>query len=61
MAADTIDELHGMADILGINRKWFQDKPNKPHYDICKSKKALAIKHGAKLVDDKEILKIWKK
>ena len=57
---DYTDAMWIMADILGINRKWFQDKPNKPHYDICKSKKALAIKHGAKLVDDKEIVMMWK-
>ncbi len=47
MTATTLEELHEMADIIGIQRKWFQDKRT-PHYDICKSKRELAIKHGAK-------------
>jgi hypothetical protein len=48
MLADTVTELHDMADKIGINRKWFQDKPHDtPHYDICLTKKALAIKLGA--------------
>ena len=60
MVADTLDELHEMANKIGINKKWFQDKENKPHYDICKMKKLLAIKFGAVLVDDREIIKILK-
>lgn len=32
MIADSLEELHEMADHLGI-RKYFQDKPGKPHYD----------------------------
>ena len=40
--ADTDDELHAMADKIGVARKWFQ----RDHYDITQSKKALAIKHG---------------
>ena len=59
MAADTLNELHQMAHSIGIDLKWFQDKPNKPHQDICKTKKVLAIQNGAKLVDDKEIIKMW--
>lgn len=38
MLADTITELHTMADRIGIQRKWFQNK-GIPHYDICQSKK----------------------
>lgn len=49
MVADTLAELHEMADRIGIQRKWFQclKKASYPHYDICLSKKALAIKSGA--------------
>lgn len=46
MLADSFDELHGMADKIGVNRRWFQNKRT-PHYDICKSKRVLAIQYGA--------------
>lgn len=47
MMADTLEELHEMADKIGVQRRWFQNKPRFPHYDIAKSKKALAIQYGA--------------
>lgn len=59
MVADTIEELHEMATALGV-RKWFQDKPNKPHYDICLQRKMQAIKLGAKEVTSKELLNVLK-
>lgn len=46
MMADTDDELHAMADRIGVARKWYQGD----HYDITQTKKALAIKAGAKLI-----------
>lgn len=60
MAATTLEELHQMADKLGIDRKHFQDKPGQPHYDICQTRKALAIDYGAVLVKDSEIINLWK-
>lgn len=47
MIADTLEELHAMADKIGVARKWFQKGD---HYDITQSKKKLAIKHGARLI-----------
>lgn len=49
MQADTLAELHEMADKIGVARKWFQCPPkaSHPHYDICLSKKRLALKYGA--------------
>lgn len=44
MTADTLEELHTMAERLGV-RQWFQDK-RIPHYDLCKSKRLEAIKLG---------------
>ena len=35
-----------MAGRIGIARRWFQNK-RYPHYDICKSKRAQAVKLGA--------------
>ena len=47
MVGDTLDELHAMADRIGIARKWFQADTSWPHYDIALSKRALAVKAGA--------------
>ena len=49
MLADTDEELHAMADAIGVPRKWWQspEKTSGSHYDICLSKRALAIKLGA--------------
>jgi len=47
MVADTVEELHAMADKIGVQRKWFQNKTRYPHYDIALSKRALAVLHGA--------------
>lgn len=43
---EDIDELHKMAKVIGVARRWFQDK-RVPHYDVCKSKRVLAVKAGA--------------
>jgi hypothetical protein len=43
MIGDTEEELHAMADKIGIARKWYQAD----HYDVCISKRELAVKHGA--------------
>ena len=47
MTADTPDELHTMADRIGLKRQWFQDHPRHPHYDLVASKRGLALRHGA--------------
>lgn len=54
MIADTEEELHAMAKLIGVARHWFQGD----HYDICKSKKVLAIENGAVLITMREIAKI---
>lgn len=46
MVADTLDELHEMAVKLGV-RRYFQAHPRHPHYDICNSKREMAISQGA--------------
>lgn len=57
MVADTLKELHSMAESLGIQRKWFQDY-GIPHYDICKSKRKLAVQNGAVEIDSKTLVRI---
>jgi len=60
MLADNPDELHAMAARIGVQRKWFQEKKI-PHYDICKSKRELAVTLGAVEVDSEKVVElIWK-
>lgn len=47
MMADTLDELHAMADRIGMRRAWFQDKPSGAHYDLSLRVRARAVKAGA--------------
>jgi hypothetical protein len=43
LIATTDAELHAMADRIGVARKWHQGD----HYDVCQSKRRLALKFGA--------------
>lgn len=61
MIADTEEELHKMADIIGIKRKWFQKDASTPHYDICKEKRKTAIRYGAIELDRRKFVGIIKK
>ena len=54
MIADTVDELHDMADRLGMKRERFQGD----HYDICKSNRVRAITMGAIEVNSRIIVQI---
>jgi hypothetical protein len=47
MIADTAAELHFMADAIGVQRRWFQAHASFPHYDVCETKRQLAIAKGA--------------
>jgi hypothetical protein len=47
MIADSDDELHAMADKIGVARKWFQRKPSGDHYDIALGKRSRALDLGA--------------
>ena len=62
MCANTLGELHAMAELIGLKKEWFQNEPGKkPHYDVCQLKKAEAIKHGAQLVNDRTLILMYKK
>jgi len=60
MLADTPEELHAMADKIGVRRKWFQNHKT-PHYDICQSKRGLALIHGAIEIDRHQTVEIIKR
>lgn len=54
MMADTEAELHTMADKIGVARRWFQGD----HYDICMSKRALAVQSGAAEVTIRQLARM---
>lgn len=54
MVADTDDELHAMADRIGVARKWYQGD----HYDVAKSKRSLAIKCGATAIPMRQLARM---
>lgn len=58
MGSPNLDELHAMAAAIGVARKWFQDKGRYPHYDICLSKKKIALRLGAVEVDARELMRL---
>lgn len=51
MIADTEEELHAMAARIGVARRWFQGD----HYDICKTKRELAVGFGAVELSQREL------
>ena len=57
MLADSLEELHAMADALGLKRSWFQGHKT-PHYDICQAKRKEAIKLGAVEADRKKVVEL---
>jgi len=61
MVADTLDELHEMAQKLGLKRSWFQtSRSGMPHYDICQSKRGQAIRFGAIEIDRRKMVELMK-
>jgi hypothetical protein len=51
MFSPDLEELHAMAQRIGIERRWFQDPERMtvswPHYDIDKPRRSLAVSFGA--------------
>ncbi len=45
--ADTLDELHELAGLIGLSRSWFQERNDFPHYDLSGHKRQQAIARGA--------------
>lgn len=51
---DIDGDLHAFADRLGLRREWFQ-RGSVPHYDLTPSKRALAVKLGAREVTARQM------
>ena len=47
LLADTREELHAMADALGMPRRFFQDHPWRWHHDLPEHLRADAVELGA--------------
>ena len=61
MLADTSAELLAMADRIGVQRRWIQHEgTEKEHFDIALTKRALAVKAGAKEITWRELAGIVK-
>jgi len=57
MLADTPDELHAMADKIGMHRQWYQSpsKASFPHYDLSLTRRRRAVAAGAKEITRQEL------
>lgn len=62
MLADTLEELHAMAEHVGLKREWFQNHGT-PHYDLCQAKRRLALGAGAVEIDRRQtvaLIRAWR-
>ena len=56
--ADSTRELLAMMDKIGVQRKWIQKRGTYwEHFDICLSKRALAIEAGAIELSPKDLVR----
>lgn len=55
LVADTLEELHQMAETVGLSRGSFQNT-RYPHYDLTEKRRAVAIENGALEVSSREIV-----
>ena len=59
---EDIEKLHVFAESIGLNRQWFQNRPNRlPHYDLTESKRRRAINAGAAQVSGRDVIKAYAK
>jgi hypothetical protein len=59
MIADSTEELLAMADRIGVQRKWIQMAgTHREHFDICGSKRRLAVAAGAIEISMRELGKM---
>lgn len=56
MTNGAIQELHDFAEGLGL-RRYFQNKPRFPHYDVSPRKRIIAIRLGAIEITSQELIR----
>lgn len=47
LVADSVEELHAFASLLGLRRSWFQRNASYPHYDVTVEYRQKALILGA--------------
>jgi hypothetical protein len=57
LSEEGFEELHTMAEQLGLPRRAFQRHPRHPHYDLPPDKRSLAVELGAVEVTSKELVR----
>lgn len=55
-----LDELHAFAAKIGLKRDWFQPSDIVHHYDLTPRKRQLAIMRGARALDCRTGVKMWR-
>lgn len=62
MIADSTVELLAMADKIGVARRHLQySGTDREHFDVCASKRQLAVKAGAVEVDRREFVTLLRR
>jgi Protein of unknown function (DUF4031) len=59
LLASTVEELHSMAQRIGMGREWLQTSPI-PHYDICQAERRVAIEAGAIVIDGRKTVAVMR-
>jgi len=59
LTADSEDQLHKFASMLGLRREWFQHGSVKrlPHYDLTSGRRRVAVELGAIQITRNEMAK----
>ncbi len=58
MTADAEEELHRFARALGIERRWYQNKGYKWHYDLDPVRRELAVRRGAQQIHTRAMVRL---
>jgi len=56
LTADTLEELHGFCERVGIKRCWFHNARRHPHYDVTDVQREAAIEAGAVAVSARDLM-----
>ena len=57
MAADSLDELHKFASVIGVGEWFFHSSSTLKHYDLSEMNRALAIQNGALEISSKDLVR----
>lgn len=60
LLADTLEELHGFAERIGMRREWYQPRST-PHYDLSLRKREAALALGAVEIGREETVALIRK